>query len=175
MANKEVMIVPPEDLKVITATQAALVAYDFVVKNAGKELEPGSGEEADFIQSRNNKGAGWRDLDELRRFFETAAKSIKEGMKHVWNVGSWDDLPDSKELKVSWSKQSYTYEWACENAPRFVAQKLIESGLVTAEQLFDTLTVNAMCKAAGITTDKLQQMFEGAVNPKPKDRTLSIK
>ena len=61
------------------------------------------------------------------------------------------------------------------DAPRFVAQKLIESGLVTAEQLFDQLNVNQMVKAAGITTEKLCELFDNAVAAKPKARTLSIK
>ena len=77
MATKEVTIIHPDEFKAITATPAALAAYDFASRSAGVELEPGSGEEADFIAARNNKGEGWRDLDALRRFFEAAAKSIQ--------------------------------------------------------------------------------------------------
>ena len=124
MATKEVTIIHPDEFKTIPATPAALAAYDFASRTAGVELEPGSGEEADFISARNAKGEGWRDLDALRRFFEAAAKSIKECMKHAWNVGGWEDLPDGKDFKVSWSKQSYTYEWQDDAGPFQVVQDL---------------------------------------------------
>ena len=54
-------------------------------------------------------------------------------------------------------------------------QKMIESNLCTAEQIFDQVTVTGLCKACGITTEKLLSMFDGAVEEKPKARTLIIK
>lgn len=169
MANKEVMVVTPEDMANLVPSAKAMDAYKFAIAHAGIEMDEGA--TADFITTRNLKTDGFRELNEVRKWMEKTVASIKEALKHTYNVGDYDELPET----VKWSKQSYTHEWACEDAPRFVAQRLIESGLVTAEQLFDTLTVNAMCKAAGITTEKLEQMFDGAVNPKPKERTLSIK
>ena len=96
-------------------------------------------------------------------------------IKHSFNVGSWEDLPDEKGgPSIKWSKQSYTYGWT-EGAARVVAEKMIESNLCTAEQLYDQVTVTGLCKACGITTEKLLDMFDGAVEVKPKARTLIIK
>jgi hypothetical protein len=100
---------------------------------------------------------------------------IEEVVKHAWNIGTEEQIPHDDGIKISWSKQSYTYEWCSEDAPRFVAQKLIESNLVTSEQLFDQLNPNQVIKASGITMEKLMSLFDGAVNEKPKARTLSIK
>ena len=52
---------------------------------------------------------------------------------------------------------------------------MIESNLCTAEQIFDQVTVTGLCKACGITTEKLLSMFDGAIEEKPKARTLIIK
>ena len=175
MATKEVMIITPEEMKNLAPSDRAMDAYKFAIANAGMELEPGSGEEADFIAARNNKGEGWRDLDALRRFFEAAAKSIKECMKHAWNVGGWDDLPDGKDFKVSWSKQSYTYEWQDDGGPFTVVHDLIEKGLVTVDQLVQLLTVANISKAAGMTGEKLMEMYPQYICAKAKERTLSIK
>lgn len=175
MATKEVTIIHPDEFKTIPATPAALAAYDFASSTAGLELEPGSGEEADFISARNAKGEGWRDLDALSRFFEAAAKSIKECMKHAWNVGGWEDLPDGKDFKVSWSKQSYTYEWQDDAGPFQVVQDLIAKNLVTVEQLVQLLTVANISKAAGMTGEKLMEMYPQYICAKAKERTLSIK
>lgn len=175
MATKEVRIIHPDEFKTIPATPAALAAYDFASRTAYLELEPGSGEEADFISARNAKGEGWSDLDALRRFFEAAAKSIKECMKHAWNVGGWEDLPDSKELKVSWSKQSYTYEWQDDAGPFQVVQDLIAKNLVTVEQLVQLLTVANIAKAAGMEQGKLMELYPAYICAKAKERTLSIK
>ena len=43
------------------------------------------------------------------------------------------------------------------------------------EQLFDALTVTAMQKAAGITIDKMLEIFHDGIVIKPKERTLTVK
>lgn len=172
MAEKKTALVPTEDIKYMVVSDAALDAYNFALRNAGVEMDEET--EADFITRRNAK-SGWRELWELKSKCEKFAASIKEVVKHTFNVGSEDQIPNDDGVKISWSKQSFTYEWECEDAPRFVAQKLIESNLVKAEQLFDVLKVEQVTKASGITIDKLNELFEGAVKIKPKERTLSIK
>ena len=83
-------------------------------------------------------------------------------------------MPDTKELKVSWNKQSYTYDFE-EGQARVIAQSLIDSGLTTKEQLFDQLSVSGMVKAAGITTEKMLEIFGEGIIVKPKERVLNIK
>lgn len=172
MASKQVMLIPTEEITSFNFTPAEIEAYNFAVRNAGVEMDDET--EADFITSRNAK-SGWLGLWEKKSVLKKFVDSIEEVVKHAWNVGSEDQIPNDDGIKITWSKQSYTYEWCCEDAPRFVAQKLIESNLVTAEQLFDQLNPNQVIKASGITMEKLIDMFDGAVNPKPKARTLSIK
>lgn len=172
MAEKKITLVPVEEIKELTFSNAALEAYNFALRNAGIEMDEET--EADFITRRNAK-SGWLDLWEGKAKLKKFVDSIEEVTKHAWNVGTEDQIPADDGVKISWSKQSYVYEWGSPDAPRFVAQKLIESGLVTAEQLFDQLNVNQMVKAAGITTEKLCELFDNAVAAKPKARTLSIK
>lgn len=172
MASKEVTIISTEEIAELKPTEAAIVAYKFGLENLGKDLTD-EGELADFITLRNGK-SGWRELSETAKKLETLAKSIKEVLKHTWNVGSPEDLPDTKELKVSWNKQSYTYDFV-EGEARVIAQSLIDSGLTTKEQLFDQLSVSGMVKAAGITTDKMLELFGEGIIVKPKERVLNIK
>lgn len=172
MASKQVALIPTEEITSFKFTSAEIDAYNFAIRNAGVEMDEEA--EADFITSRNAK-SGWLGLWEKKAALKKIVDSIEDVVKHAWNVGSEDQIPQDDGVKISWSKQSYTYEWCSEDAPRFVAQNLIESNLVTAEQLFDQLTPNQVIKASGITMEKLMQLFEGAVNEKTKARTLSIK
>ena len=168
MATKEVMIVTPEDMKNLVPSEKAMDAYRFALAHAGIEMDEGA--EADFIVTRNLKADGFRELSEVQKWMEKTAASIKEAMKHAFNVGTDEDLPSN----VKWSKQSYTYAFE-EGQARVIAQSLIDSGLTTKEQLFDMVTVTGMQKAAGITTDKMLELFHDGIEIKPKDRTLSIK
>lgn len=172
MESKQVMLIPTEEITSFNLTPAEIDAYNFAVRNAGVEMDEEA--EADFITSRNAK-SGWLGLWEKKAILKKFVDSIEDAVKHAWNIGTEDQIPQDDDIKISWSKQSYTYEWCCEDAPRFVAQKLIESNLVTAEQLFDQLNPNQVIKASGITMEKLIDLFDGAVNKKPKARTLSIK
>ena len=166
---KEVMVVTPEDIKShIALSAAASDTLKWMIAHAGVEMDEEA--QAEFIQQRALRVNEIRECWELKAWCEKAAASIKEATKHTMNVGTEDDLP----AFAKWNKQSYSYDWN-EGAARVVAQHLIESNLVTAEQLFDQVSVTAMCKAAGITTEKLLDMFDGAVIAKPKERTLSIK
>lgn len=148
MATKEVMVVPPEELKNLVPSEKAMEAYRFALANAGIEMDEET--TADFILHRNARTDGFRELAEVGKWMEKTAASIKEALKHTYNVGTEDDLPSN----VKWSKQSYTYAFD-EGQARVIAQSLIDTGLTTKEQLFDALTVTSMQKAAGLTTDKM--------------------
>ena len=168
MATKEVMVVTPEELKNLVPSEKAMEAYRFALANAGIEMD----EEitADFIIHRNARTEGFRELAEVGKWMEKTAASIKEALKHTYNVGTEEDLP----ANVKWSKQSYTYAFD-EGQARVIAQSLIDSGLTTKEQLFDAVTVTAMQKAAGITIDKMLELFHDGIVIKPKERTLTVK
>lgn len=168
MATKEVMIVTPEEMKNLVPSDKAMEAYRFALANAGIEMDEET--TADFIVRRNLKTEGFRELAEVVKWMEKTAASIKEVLKHTYNVGTEEDLPSN----VKWSKQSYTYAFD-EGQARVIAQSLIDSGLTTKEQIFDAVTVTAMQKAAGITTDKMLELFHDGIVIKPKERTLTVK
>lgn len=168
MATKEVMVVTPEELKNLVPSEKALEAYRFAIANAGIEMDEDT--TADFIIHRNARTDGFRELAEVGKWMEKTAASIKEALKHTYNVGTEDDLPSN----VKWSKQSYTYAFD-EGQARVIAQSLIDTGLTTKEQLFEALTVTAMQKAAGITIDKMLELFHDGIVIKPKERTLTVK
>ena len=168
MASKDVMIVTTEDMKNLVPSEKAMDAYRFALANAGIEMDEEA--QADFVSQRNLKTEGFRELAEVGKWMEKTAASIKEALKHTYNIGTEEDLPSN----VKWSKQSYTYAFE-EGQARAIAQSLIDSGLVTKEQLFDAVTVTAMIKAAGITTDKMLELFHDGIVIKPKERTLSVK
>ena len=168
MASKDVMIVAPEELKNIVPSDKAMDAYRFAIAHAGIEMDGDA--QADFVVQRNAKTEGFRELAEVQKWMEKTAASIKEALKHTYNVGTEEDLP----ANVKWSKQSYTYAFD-EGQARVIAQSLIDSGLTTKEQLFDAVTVTAMIKAAGITTDKMLELFHDGIVIKPKERTLTVK
>lgn len=172
MASKQVALIPTEEIKSLTFTPAELDAYNFALRNAGVEMDEEA--EADFITSRNAK-SGWLGLWEKKTMMKKLVDSIEEVTKHAWNVGSEEQINHDDGVKISWSKQSYTYEWTCEDAPKIIAEKLIESNLVSKEKLFEQLNVNQVVKAAGVTIEKLLDMFDGAIVTKPKTRTLTIK
>lgn len=168
MATKEVMIVPPEEMKNLVPSDKAMEAYRFAIANAGIEMDEET--TADFIIHRNARTEGFRELAEVGKWMEKTAASIKEVLKHTYNVGTEEDLP----ANVKWSKQSYTYAFD-EGQARVIAQSLIDSGLTTKEQIFDAVTVTAMQKAAGITIDKMLELFHDGIVIKPKERTLTVK
>ena len=169
MASKEVMIVTPEEMQqMLVPSEKAMDAYRFAIAHAGIEMDEGA--EQEFIAQRNAKTEGFRELVEVQKWMEKTAASIKETLKHTYNVGTEEELP----ANVKWSKQSYTYAFD-EGQARVIAQSLIDSGLTTKEQLFDAVTVTAMIKAAGITTDKMLELFHDGIVIKPKERTLTVK
>lgn len=171
MASKEVMIITPEEMKNLTPSDRAMDAYKFAIANAGMDFDPGSDEEAEFIAKRNAKAEGFRDMAETQTWMEKTAASMKAANKHTWNVGTEDDLPPG----VKWSKQSYTYEWQDDAGPFQVVQDLIAKNLVTVDQLVQLLTVANISKAAGMTGEKLMEMYPQYICAKAKERTLSIK
>lgn len=168
MATKEVMIVTPEDMKNLVPSDKAMDAYRFALANAGIEMDEETA--ADFIVRRNLKTEGFRELAEVGKWMEKTAASIKEALKHTYNVGTEEDLPSN----VKWSKQSYTYAFV-QDAGAAVANALVAKRLVAKDQLLALVTVTAMAKASGLTTEKLVDMFPDTIEQKPKERTLSVK
>lgn len=168
MASKEVMIVTPEDMKNLVPSEKAMDAYRFALANAGIEMDEETA--ADFVVRRNLKTEGFRELAEIGKWMEKTAASIKEALKHTYNVGTEEDLPSN----VKWSKQSYTYAFV-QDAGAAVANALVAKRLVAKDQLLSLMTVTAMAKASGLTTEKLVDMFPDTIEQKPKERTLSIK
>ena len=168
MATKEVMIVTPEDMKNLVPSDKAMDAYRFALANAGIEMDEETA--ADFVVRRNLKTEGFRELAEVGKWMEKTAASIKEALKHTYNVGTEEDLPSN----VKWSKQSYTYAFV-QDAGAAVANALVAKRLVAKDQLLALVTVTAMAKASGLTTEKLVDMFPDTIEQKPKERTLSVK
>lgn len=171
MDKSEVVLFSPNELNV-TATERAINAYKFALKNAGIEVDEDT--EADIVSVRNNLD-GWKDLNELRIFFDKASKSIKEVLKHIWNMGSSDDLPDTKELKVSWDKQKYTYEWQVDGCPREVIDSLVDKGMISLDTLLFMISVSQLSKAAGIEQSKMMELYPKYICAKNSERTLRIK
>jgi len=168
MATKEVMIVTPEDMKNLVPSEKAMDAYRFALANAGIEMDEEAA--ADFVVRRNLKTEGFRELAEVGKWMEKTAASIKEALKHTYNVGTEEDLPSN----VKWSKQSYTYAFV-QDAGAAVANALVAKRLVAKDQLLALVTVTAMAKASSLTTEKLVDMFPDTIEQKPKERTLSVK
>lgn len=168
MATKEVMIVTPEDMKNLVPSEKAMDAYRFALANAGIEMDEEAA--ADFVVRRNLKTEGFRELAEVGKWMEKTVASIKEALKHTYNVGTEEDLPSN----VKWSKQSYTYAFV-QDAGAAVANALVAKRLVSKDQLLALVTVTAMAKASGLTTEKLVDMFPDTIEQKPKERTLSVK
>lgn len=177
---KEIALMETNEIKTVTIPVRALDAYQFAYKAfikgfADENGEVDDGAVANFIATRNLKAQGYLELNESKKKLQAIVDCIDTVMKYAFNIGDWDDLPNEKGgPSITWSKQSYTYAWN-DGAARFVAQKLIESNLTTPEQLYDQVTVTGLCKACGITTEKLLDMFDGAVEAKPKARTLLVK
>jgi hypothetical protein len=164
------MIVTPEEMQqMLVPSEKAMDAYRFAISHAGIEMDEGA--EQEFIAQRNAKNEGFRELVEVQKWMEKTAASMKAANKHTWNVGTEDDLPPG----VKWSKQSYTYEWQDDAGPFQVVQDLIAKNLVTVEQLVQLLTVANISKAAGMTGEKLMEMYPQYICAKAKELTLSIK
>lgn len=167
---KEAMIVTPEDIASNIALTAAMAdTLKWLVAHAGLEMDEGA--KADFVAQRKLRDGEIRDLNELRAWCEKAAACIKEVTKHAYNIGDPEDLP----ANVSWQKQSYTYEWDGETRASGIAHGLAESGLLDIDNALDTVSVTAMAKAAGVTVEKLMEIYPGRIVAKPKERVLKIK
>lgn len=172
---KEMITVTPESMGAIQISTAALEAYKFFCKYAGRPMT--EEEEADFISHRGKFSVGARDLTEFRKALERLVKDIKEVTEHAYNVGGPDSLPDLGEdgVKISWSKQSYTPKWSAEGAGVEVIRALSKKGLLTVDQALCEVSPDAVVRASGIGKDKLFNMFPDAIVEEPKKRTLSIK
>ena len=78
-------------------------------------------------------------------------------------------------MKVSWSKQSYTYEWDAYGSSVQVVKDLESKGICTTDTALCELSVDAVIRASGLTKEKLIDMYPEQIVAKPKKRTLSIK
>lgn len=168
MASKEVMIIRPEEFGNMVLSECAMDAYRFALEHAGVEMA--EEEVPAFISARNAKTAAFRELNEAMRWMEKTVASIKEVLKHTYNVGTEEELPPN----VKWNKQSYTYEFK-PGAGAVVANILVNKKLVSKDALLDTVTVTAMSKCSGLTVDKIIDMFPDTIEQKPKARTLNMK
>jgi hypothetical protein len=167
---KETMIVTPEHIKgniVLTAAMADTLTW--LIANAGVEMDEKA--QADFVAARKLRDGEIRDLNELRSWCEKTAACIKEVTKHAYNIGRDEDLP----ANVAWQKQSYTYEWEGETRASGIAHGLEESGLLDIDHALDTVSVSAMAKAAGVTVEKLMDIYPERIVSRPKERVLKIK
>lgn len=166
---KEVMAFTESDIKNMTLTVSEFDTLKFLAAHSGVEMDEGAQQE--FVAQRNARIGEITAIAELKAKAEKLADYLKTVLKHSFNVGSDEDLPKN----VSWSKQSYTYEFE-EGQAHVIANNLIECGLIAnKEQLFDCVTVSAMQKAAGITMDKMLELYHDGIVIKPKERTLKIK
>lgn len=166
---KEIIAFSEEDIKNMTLTVSEFDTLKFLASHAGVEMDDGAQQE--FVAQRNARIVEITSIAELKAKAEKLADYLKTVLKHAFNVGNDDDLPKN----VSWSKQSYTYEFE-EGQAHVIANNLIECGLIAnKEQLFDCVTVSAMQKAAGITMDKMLELYHDGIVVKPKERTLKIK
>lgn len=172
---RELITVTPESMGAIQISNAAIEAYKFFCKYAGRPMT--EEEEADFVSLRSKFSVGARDLTEFRKSMERLLKDIKEVTEHSYNIGGPDSLPDLGEdgVKISWSKQSYTPKWAAEGAGVEVIRSLSKKGLLTVDQALCEVSVDAVVRASGIEKNKLICMFPDAIVEEPKKRTLSIK
>lgn len=164
--TKEAMVISVEEIgRNFKVSDAALEAYKFAV---GAGLTQDEGEEADFIVKRNAK-SGWRDLWEFKAWCEKTAASIKDAVKHTFNIGTDDQLPSF----AKWAKQSYTYDFE-EGAGALVVEGLIKKKIVSKEDFFNQLTVSQVAKASGLSVDKIKDLFPDVIVDKAKERTLRI-
>lgn len=169
MATKEIMAFSEADIKGMTLTTSEMDTLNYLSAHAGVEMDEEA--QAEFVAQRNIRINDITAIAELKSKAEKLAAYLKEVLKHSFNVGPEDQLPKN----VSWSKQSYTYEFE-EGQAHVIANNLMECGLIaTKEQLFDCVTVSAMQKAAGITMDKMLELYHDGIVIKPKERTLKIK
>lgn len=171
MENKALTITPAE-MGGIEISAGAVAAYMFARDKSGLVNDEES--EADFVSRRNLLGPQFRDLWETLKRLEKFTKDAKEIVEHAFNVGGADDIQNDDGVKISWGKQSFTYDFA-DGAGSAVANALVKKNLVTKDALLDCVTVSAMAKTAGLKVEKLIDMFPGTVLEKPKKRTLSIK
>lgn len=172
---KEAMLVNSQmlDNMAIQIPMAAIHAYRKAASVVGLPMT--EEEEAEFIAWRNLNGRGFRELHEFRKILESYVKDIKTVIEHTYNIGNPDEIEQNDDVKISWSKQSYTPKWAAEGAGVEVIRSLSKKGLLTVDQALCEVSVDAVVRASGIDKNKLISMFPDAIVEEPKKRTLSIK
>ena len=123
-----------------------------------------------FIEKRNSMTETFRGLAELQRRADRLSASLKAVLKRVYGVGPEDALPEN----VRWGGYQYTYSFT-EGSAAKIADSLIKKGTVTANDLYDCITVSAMAKAAGVYADTLSKWYPGSVISRPKERVLTVR
>ena len=167
---KNVIILKAEELKAPSAlTPAAIDAYKFALERAGLLTDDGA--VADFVEIRNLKAEGFRDLWELKSWCKKFIDSVEEVCKMAFNVGDEDKLPPN----VSWTKQSYTSKWNAVGSSCAVVNELVEKGIMTLEEALCELSVDGVVRASGVDKERLKTMFPEDIVDEPKARSLKIK
>lgn len=168
MASKEVMVVTEDDIKEKLQLGAhEIETLKFLVAHAGIEMDEGAQQE--FIAQRNAKAVSIGRLNEFKAWCKKAVDYLDAIFKHSFNVGTYEDFPANVKLKNNGSTHKFK-----DGAAAIVADTLLKKRLVTKEQLFAVLSVDAIAKASGLKKEKLMEMFPDVIIEEKKSATLII-
>lgn len=168
MASKEVMVVTEDDIKEKLQLGAhEIETLKFLVAHAGIEMDEGAQQE--FIAQRNAKAVSIGRLNEFKAWCKKAVDYLDAIFKHSFNVGTYEEFPANVKLKNNGSTHKFK-----DGAAAIVADTLLKKRLVTKEQLFAVLSVDAIAKASGLKKEKLMEMFPDVIIEEKKSATLII-
>lgn len=168
MATKEVMVVTEDDIKEKLQLGAhEIETLKFLVAHAGIEMDEGAKQE--FIAQRNAKAVSIGRLNEFKAWCKKAVDYLDAIFKHSFNVGTYEEFPANVKLKNNGSTHKFK-----DGAAAIVADTLLKKRLVTKEQLFAVLSVDAIAKASGLKKEKLMEMFPDVIIEEKKSATLII-
>ena len=168
MASKDVMVVTEDDIKEKLQLGAhEIETLKFLVAHAGIEMDEGAKQE--FIAQRNAKAVSIGRLNEFKAWCKKAVDYLDAIFKHSFNVGTYEEFPANVKLKNNGSTHKFK-----DGAAAIVADTLLKKRLVTKEQLFAVLSVDAIAKASGIKKEKLMEMFPDVIIEEKKSATLII-
>lgn len=168
MASKDVMVVTEDDIKEKLQLGAhEIETLKFLVAHAGIEMDEGAKQE--FIAQRNAKAVSIGRLNEFKAWCKKAVDYLDAIFKHSFNVGTYEEFPANVKLKNNGSTHKFK-----DGAAAIVADTLLKKRLVTKEQLFAVLSVDAIAKASGLKKEKLMEMFPDVIIEEKKSATLII-
>lgn len=154
------MILTNNDCKMFTPLASGFVSRIYSLLDAGNTEE--------LVTFRNENMATVRELQECAARCEAFAKMAKTFLKHTFNVGDAEELPNG----VSWDKESYSY---ATDAADVIANDLVERGMASVDSFLKQLTVTQIAKAAGMTAEGVVEKYADAIQKKAKERVLRIK